>query len=228
MVAATDPLRLHPVPRLGAETLAAVIEEARRRARRRHRAYAAVGLLVALGLLAYAGIAHGSDTRTVAGVVTPAGGDHDVVLGHRVGSYTYDTHPRFRDAVAVFGAPAQAQQTDPDVCELVWPSQGTALSFRAPSSAPCTSAALAEAAWTGASILSPAWTVDRGLRVGDSWSRVQQLYPAVASFVPPADGEPFYLAQRAVPLRGTRYIHFAELDVVVLHGRVSRIDVFYD
>ena len=228
MLGPAEPLHLHPVPRLHPDALAAVIERARKRARRRRAAYLLAGAAVLLGVLAYAEIAHGGAAPTIAPATGIAGGDHDVVLGHRVGSYSYDRHDRYSDAVAVFGTPSQLQPTDPDVCELSWPSQGIALSFRSPSSSPCTSAALAQATWTGAGILSPVWTVDRGLHVGDSWSRVQRLYPAFARFAAPADGVPFYLAQRAVPLPGTRYIRFAEIDVVLLGGRVSRIDVFYD
>lgn len=228
MSVTAEPVRLHPVPRLHPEALAAVIERARKRARRRRTAYLLAGTALLLGVLAYAEIAHGSATTTIAPATSIAGGDHDVVLGHRVGSYSYDTHDRYSDAVAVFGAPSQLQATDPDVCEPSWPAQGIALSFRSPFSSPCTSAALAQATWTGASIFSPVWTVDRGLHAGDSWRRVQQLYPAAAGFAAPGDGVPFYLAQRAVPLPGTRYIRYAEIDVVLLQGRVARIDVYYD
>jgi hypothetical protein len=164
----------------------------------------------------------------MAAASTRVGVDYDVILGHRVGSYSYDTNDRYRDAVNVFGQPAGMQATDPDVCELSWPSQGIALAFRSPSPSPCSSSALGEATWTGASILSGPWTVDRGLRIGDSWSRVEQLYPSAASFPVPGDGVSIYLAQRAVPLPHTRYIRFAEVSVTLQHERVARIDVYYD
>lgn len=229
-------MRAHPVPRPGAGASSAVIEQARRRARRRRKVCAAGALMLLVGLLAYVGAARGSAAPsawtardatpgTVVSIRTSA--DREVVLGHRVGGYAFDVHDRLADAKAVFGAPAARRTTDPDVCELSWPREGITLSFRSASPAPCTGAALASATWTGAGILSPAWSVDRGLHVGDTWRRLQQLYPALASYPSPGDGSRISIAQRPVPLPHTEYVRFVEMDAVISHGRVSRIDVDY-
>jgi hypothetical protein len=167
-------------------------------------------------------------TETVSAPPSPAravGGKYAVSFPDAIGAYRFVTHNRYADAKAVFGTPSGSHETGDGLCELAWNGLGLRLTFRSPSPAACSRVGLQRATWTAATLLSPKWSIDRGLRVGDSWARVKQLYPSLGKAM---RGSPTWqLASRPVPLAHTQYINLVELDVVMRAGRISQFQLYY-
>jgi hypothetical protein len=148
--------------------------------------------------------------------------DHRVVFPFRIGAYKIGG--TYRQAVAAFGTPSDFRRHYGGICELTWSKAGLRLSFRNPETPPCTHRGLVHGQYTAATILARRWSVDRGVRVGDSAERVMRIYD-----LPPASPSPsrVNLAQRAVPLANTQYIRLIDLDAIFQRGRVARFEIYY-
>jgi hypothetical protein len=146
--------------------------------------------------------------------------DHRVVFPFRIGAYKIGG--TYRQAVAAFGRPSDRRRRYGGICELTWTKQGLRLSFRNPEVSPCTHRGLMRGQYTAATILARRWSVDRGVRVGDSAERVMRIYE-----LPPASPSRINLAQRSVPLPNAQYIRLIDLDAIFQQGRVARFDIYY-
>jgi hypothetical protein len=99
----------------------------------------------------------------------------------RIGSFYYereDAHPGgdYAAATRAFGAPT-AKKVNLGYCELRWRSLGLEIELLPFGSNPCSVSSLKMSKLSESRVISPIWRTDRGLRVGDSKSRLQGLYP---------------------------------------------------
>lgn len=102
----------------------------------------------------------------------------------RLGSYRYyhlDAGPdtSYEDAVETFGKPSSRGTDDPEsnLCSVRWRNLGLEMGYANAPPEPCALAKFRTGAWYGATIYSRRWRTERGLRVGDSVTRLKQLYP---------------------------------------------------
>jgi hypothetical protein len=153
-------------------------------------------------------------------------GNYRVAFPYSVGKFKVGG--TYRQAVTAFGPPARVQVASLATCTFTWVKKGLTLTFRSPSSAPCSRKGLAQATWIATTIVSRRWNVvrvfhgKRGVRVGDRCAQVRRLF----AFQEPCRWE-VDLARRAVPKPHTQSFMYVDLDGVFRHGRVVRFEFHY-
>jgi hypothetical protein len=163
---------------------------------------------------------------SIAAAEAGVGGDYRVAFPYSIGKF--EVGGTYREALTAFGPPARAQETSVATCTFTWVKKGLTLTFRSPSTQPCSRNGLAHATWISTTILSRRWNVvrvfhgKRGVRVGDSCAQVRRLFP----FEEPCRWE-VDLARRAVAKPHTHYRTSVDLDGVFRHGRVVRFEFHY-
>ena len=137
----------------------------------------------------------------------------------QLGPYRYfvGTYPA---AVRAFGAPSSRRVVAgtprlSNLCGVSWRALGLEMGF-ASRPYPCRESSLTHGAWYGASIRSPRWRTDRGLRVGDPAARVRMLYPRARHV-----GSGYWLATKPDHIDPRR--REATLVAVVSRGRVTEL-----
>jgi hypothetical protein len=138
--------------------------------------------------------------------VAPYAIDRDRSVGPlRVGTAT------LAQARAQYGAPPHvARGSDPSECAAKWPSVGLDLSFLSFGGDACASGTLVYAV-----VSAHVWRTDRGLRVGDTTTRLRSLYPRAR----PRAGGWWLVTRRACKEVGGQ--PFAGLRARIGRGRVS-------
>jgi hypothetical protein len=111
-----------------------------------------------------------------AAVVAGAPANLQVNFPRSIGSFVYYVRGTYKGAVRAFGHPSYRKPDSAVSCTVGWSSKGLRIYFRSVDHA-CRAKRLATAEYSGATILSRRWSVDRGLRVGDSFDRMRKLYP---------------------------------------------------
>jgi len=143
----------------------------------------------------------------------------------RIGPYRYLRAGKdYRRAVDAFGRPSSQGTDNPlqsNVCTFRWRRLGLDIGFATSSPRPCKRLKFNRAAWFGATVYTKRWRTERGLRVGDSVSRLRQLYPrAIFRDRPPRP--PFWSLARE------DRAEFGKLDVLIAEvwgGYVTAIRV---
>jgi hypothetical protein len=129
-----------------------------------------------------------------------------------IGGFALAANGKLSGAIAVYGNPASRQQFGYDECTVVWKDLGIQSTFSHSYDEPCASNGChLESAITG-----QRWRTDKGLRVGDSLSRLRHLYPRGKVFL----GKRWSLLTR--PFGGTRV---PTLLATLKAGRVSTLTV---
>ena len=159
-------------------------------------------------------------------VLTGAPTNYTVNFPRAIGEWTYFVRGTYRNAVRVFGHPSSLRTSSPVACRVSWGSKGLLISFRSPAH-PCRAASLATAEYAAASIVSRKWSVDRGLRVGDSFARMRKLYP----FSEQRDmhNKHRWRVRQALAVQpGTMHRRRAYLDALFRNKHIYRIDMGYE
>jgi hypothetical protein len=163
---------------------------------------------------------------TIATAEAGVEGNYRVAFPYSVGKF--EVGGTYRQAVTAFGPPARFQVTSVATCTFTWVKKGLTLTFRSPSTQPCSRKGLAQATWISATILSRRWNVVHvfhgklGVRVGDSCARVRRLF----AFEEPC-GARTDLARSAVAKPHTHYRTYVDLDASFRRGRVGRFEFHY-
>jgi hypothetical protein len=111
-------------------------------------------------------------------------------------------------------------------CTVGWASKGLRIYFRSVSR-PCRARSLATGEYSGATFLSRRWSIDRGLRVGDSWERMRKLYPL--SEQRDRFNKHKWRVRQAVSVQpGTMHKRRAFIDAEFRNRRIYRIDIGYE
>lgn len=153
-------------------------------------------------------------------------GNYRVAFPYSIGKF--EVGGTYRQAVTAFGPPVRFQETSVATCTFTWVKKGLTLTFRSPSTRPCSRKGLAQATWISATILSRRWNVVRvfygksGVRVGDSCARVRHLF----EFREPCSADTD-LDRRAVRKPRSHYRTYVDLDASFRRGRVVRFDFHY-
>jgi hypothetical protein len=101
--------------------------------------------------------------------------DFHVVLNRRIGPYQDYLHGKYAQSVQAFGRPSSRGTTyQSNICTVRWGALGLDMDFVVDLT-PCKD--IAQAGWYGATFYVRRWTADRGLRVGDTVTRMRKLYP---------------------------------------------------
>jgi len=152
--------------------------------------------------------------------------DTTLVLRVRAGPYFYwgkrDGGRAFKDAVAAFGAPSSRGQSEPRsrVCSVRWESRGVDVDFVG--AAGCADAELRRQSWWfGMRLWGDDWMTDSGLRVGDTVTRIRELYPGSRYVSKPPTPAYWELVAR----RSADFGRIPLLMAQVGAGRVAAIDV---
>ena len=164
----------------------------------------------------------------VAAAVVLAGipADRQVIFPRSIGAFTYYVRGTYRDAVDAFGRPTYRKTSSAVSCTVGWAGKGLRIYFRSVSR-PCRARSLATAEYSGATFLSRRWSIDRGLRVGDSWERMRQLYPL--SEQRDMHHKHRWRVRSALSVQPvTRHKRRAFIDAEFRNRRVVRIDTGYE
>jgi hypothetical protein len=164
----------------------------------------------------------------LAAAVTLAGApaNYQVDFPRSIGSFTYFVKGTYRGAVRAFGQPTYRKTTAAVTCTVGWSSKGLRIYFTSPAH-PCSRSGLAAAQYTGATFLSRRWSVDRGLRVRDSWPRMRKLYPE--SQQRDEHHKHRWRVRSALAVQpGTMHKRRAFIDAEFRNRRIYRIDIGYE
>lgn len=100
--------------------------------------------------------------------------------GRRIGLYHYGSSGSYAAAVKVFGQPSSRGTDNPlasNLCTVRWRRLGLDIGFATSAPRPCGPTRRGRGAWYGATVYTPRWYTEKGLRVGDSVARIRRLYP---------------------------------------------------
>ena len=159
-------------------------------------------------------------------VLTGAPASYQVNFPRAIGSFTYFVRGTYSAAVRAFGRPTYRKTTAAVTCTVGWSSKGLRVYFASPAR-PCSRAGLAAAQYTGATFLSRRWSIDRGLRVGDSWARMRKLYPL--SEQRDEHHKHRWRVRSALAVQpGTMHKRRAFIDANFHNRRIYRIDIGYE
>ena len=159
-------------------------------------------------------------------VLTGAPASYQVNFPRAIGSFTYFVRGTYSAAVRAFGRPTYRKTTAAVTCTVGWSSKGLRIYFASPAR-PCSRAGLAAAQYTGATFLSRRWSIDRGLRVGDSWARMRKLYPL--SEQRDEHHKHRWRVRSALAVQpGTMHKRRAFIDANFHNRRIYRIDIGYE
>ena len=159
-------------------------------------------------------------------VVAGAPANLQVNFPRSIGPFVYYVRGTYKGAVSAFGRPTYKKTTSAVNCTVGWSSKGLRIYFRSVEH-PCRARKLATAEYTGATILSRRWSVDRGLRVGDSFAKMRKLYPLSAQ----RDMHHKHRWRVRSALAVQPYTHHkrrAFLDAEFRNLRIYRIDMGYE
>jgi hypothetical protein len=157
-------------------------------------------------------------------VILATPGDHQVVFPRSIGAYVYYAQGTYGGAVHAFGKPSSTRAVSAVSCQVNWADQGLRLYFRSPER-PCAAGSLRTSQYMAATILSRRWSVDRGVRVGDSFRKLKRLYPLIEQST--YDKSRWRLRRVMVVIPKTHARAFAGLDAVMRYGRVLRFEMAY-
>ncbi len=121
-----------------------------------------------------------------------------------LGSWRVSTHPRYRAAIHALGSPNGVKATASDTCTGTWGALGLRILFTTFGGGSGCGATLAQSGTIFGASGRQSWRTARGLRVGDSLTRLERLYPG------------------AIKERGARVIVYS-LHSVIAEG--SRLDI---
>jgi hypothetical protein len=94
-----------------------------------------------------------------------------------LGSWHVRAHPEYPKAVHALGTPSHVKNPDIPGCEATWARLGLRIQFESFAVAETCEDGKAQAAVVKGHRGRVSWKTQRGLRVGDSFAKLQRLYP---------------------------------------------------
>jgi hypothetical protein len=158
-------------------------------------------------------------------VLTGAPANYHVNFPRAIGSFTYYVRGTYREAVRAFGPPSYRRTTSAVACRVGWVTKGLRIYFRSPAH-PCRRHNLLSGEFSSATFVSRRWSIDRGVRVGDSFGRMRHLYPY--SEQRDMFNKHRWRLRTAIAVQpGTMHKRRAFLDAFFVNRRIARIELGY-